>query len=358
MSRNLNVSTSWPAKQRETSSTLKNSFNDLPSSIDPDENVPDLRMPNTDLAPWMEKAISAGQYTLEQANVLRAQRQNVVEVAHAAIQQYERERTSKSAMPLTTTTSLKNTIDNFATARKNAKSPLAKPSMFPYCKFRSCQACRPTFRERTWERFENGDAKDVSSTAGRGSSRVHETRPLASRELMTTIGLKALTPLIPPTHHLKLRSGSVSDSDIRLQNVRRGSDASSSLRGTGSVCITEALTPETQDVADAGFELDSNSGDFRDSIIRAFRGVPTRKPSAYSIRTMEIGSELEQGMASCKDPDDFSMMEATGMPLPEGEPVDRHVGDFGEDEELELVESISVTEESADLGVADIITSV
>ena len=315
----LKDSISAVADQRRIITVAKKPIYDLLQNSDPDDNIPKFRMPTGDLAPWMEKAIAHGYYTAEQVEILRAQRQNVVHVANAAVEQYEQEAMSEDATCLPTASASNGTTDNAAANEKNEASPLPKLKMFPYCKFRSCQACRPTFRERTWERFEDVYAKDASAIIESEKKDLYETRPLASREVMKTIGLKAPAPPAPPAHRLRrLRPGSVSDSNIRLRNTDGNLGSKSLSCDTESVHVTNPATPESQDVADAGLELDSGTSSFRGSLVRAFRGALNRSQISRSVKKQKTESESDTNidLALWKSLNDSLLKEAASVPLP------------------------------------------
>ncbi len=309
----------------------------------------------------MERAISNGHYTLEQINLLQAQRQNVVGVANAAIEQYERETNAKANQFLKDASALEGAAAKATAAKAIDSPPLLRMKMFPYCKFRACQACRPTFRERAWERFEDAFDRDGSTFNKAGLQGPRDTKLLASCEIMRTIGLKAVIPPPLPTHRLRrLKPGSVSDSDMRLQGIIGRRDSSSVNGDTRNSPATDGAIPRAQDVADAGLELDSESSRFRDSIMRAFRGVVERSHSSHSTKKRKMASEPKTSadMASWNNSDDALLEEAASVPLPEPEAVDKLVTYFGDTGEVQLGEGVALTEESADLGTADIITSV
>lgn len=347
--------------QKETFSTTPTRLTyDLSAKSGLRENAPEFQMPTSDLAPWMERAITRGHYAPEQIKVLQAQRQNVVEVANAAIELYEQETTPKDTHFPAYASVSEGMAAKVAVSEREESPPLRKLKMFPYCKFRACQACRPTFRERTWERFENVYDKADSGTNTFECHRSHDTRPLASPKVMRAIGLTGEVHPAPPTHRpRRLRPGSVSDSDIRLHGMNGRLGTRALTCSTRSVPAMDAATPGTGDVADARLELESESTRFRESIMRAFRGVLPRSQSSRSIKKGRIASvsEASVDMASWYGQQDAVLKEAAGVSSPGPESVDRLVADFGDAAEVQLVEGVALTEESADLGAADIITS-
>ena len=162
------------------------------------------------LNPWVENAIQEGQYTLEQVATLRAQRQKVVDAIAAAedfIKNHP-EDVSNSLPPLSAIKSLSidasTSLPNPPTAevqdKKELEQPRAmtasqpKPSMFPFCKLRYCQTCRPTFRDRTWIKFEDVFTIDSHIPA---IDFEHDKRPISRVDLVRKLGLRELRPSRP-----------------------------------------------------------------------------------------------------------------------------------------------------------------
>ena len=350
------------ADQKEDVSTPNKSTYGSPTKHGPDNFVPEFRMPTANLPPWIEQAISHGHYTPEENILLQAQRQNVVMVANAAIEQYEREVAAKNTHLLHHASPSDGAAANAITFNTSEHRPsLLQAKMFPYCRFRACQACRPTFRERTWERFENVFARDsyISDEFTQGGLR--DSRPLASREIMRTIGLKAGSSPVPPTHSVRRpRTGSVSDSDLCPYGMIGSRDASSLGCPTRIPAAIDVATPETQDVADQDPELDIESSRFRDNIMRAVRGAVNRNHSSGSVKKRKMASDskpsIDRTLGNIRN--NALLQEAVDVPLPSVDSMDSLAANFRDAGEVHLAKGDALTEESADLGTADIITSV
>ena len=236
---------------KENGSRPMRPASDTTSTSGQEENTPGLRMPKTDLAPWMELAISQGEYTEEQIKVLRAQKQHVVDVANGAIEQFEREVQSKDTQLFENgSASYVGTVNAIVT-KMNESTPRLRSKLFPYCKFRACQACRPMFCDRAWERF------DTVLAIGRqvfDQSMIHTLPGLVrtdSCEVMETISLRTEEhPLVKTNCLEEPRLGSVSENDLCLygSNGRRTAKARS--RRTTDIPCTDVAFSRSQDVAD------------------------------------------------------------------------------------------------------------
>lgn len=310
------------------------------------------------LNPWVENAIQEGQYTLEQVATLRAQRQKVVDAIAAAedfIKNHP-EDVSNSLPPLSAvksssidaSTSLPNPPTAEVQDRKELEQPRAvtasqpKPSMFPFCKLRYCQNCRPTFRDRTWIKFEDVFTRDSHIPA---IDFEHDKRPISRVDLVRKLGLRELRPSRP--------------SRLSFHNARRY-----------SVNLTRQLLPNslhnrlsanlTGPYDSPGQGTEPESKGFRDGMKRAFRGMLMyRRRSSTSTRSSLTGKggleDIDFDIELWRDLNDELLREASNIPLPGHDGMD---GLGTEPGEMEVEEGVAVTEEGVDLGTADIIMSV
>ena len=364
------ISTSSDQHVQDSGSTA-NDVNNLsrPSPAlkeDPQFGEEDMLMPTAQLSPWIEKAIKDGHYTPEQIIRLRAQKQHVVDTATAAIHQFEHSRTSNpnaASQTPTTLPSVEVNPDLLDRVIDQVRGPSARPSsaakivlaqgakirMFPFCKFCACQLCRPTHRDRAWQSFD-----DIFE-------REHEipfihyddiNRPMASRSLMSTIGLHP--PPLPQRPVLR-------SSDSRTLYMRNEAGQIFLNPQRASYRKSAESTSSSPDIADMNVETESKG--FRESMKRAFKSMlSTRQPSSRSNKkrravdgtdsTEEDAVEFDMGL--WKELNDELLKEASGIPLPGKDSIEglrKDVGGVG-------MGGIAVTEEAADLGTADVIMSV
>ncbi len=345
----------------------------MPSSVVDEEarlGGEDTLMPTPELSPWIEKAIKDGHYTAEQIVKLRAQKQHVVDTAHAAIHQFEQSQTKSTNSPPQTPTTLQSVDANphlpisvinevrepSATSLSTAKVTLpqqAKTRMFPLCKFCACQLCRPGHRERAWQHFG-----DIFETEHEIPFIHYEdiNRPLASRSIMSTIGLHP-PPL--PQRPLLRSSGSRC-----LHSHNEAGRVSFNNKG-GSYRKSADPTSSATDIADVSVEADSKG--FRDSMKRAFKNMlitrQTSSRSKNSRRGARKGTDtteadaVEFDMGLWRELNDELLKEASGVPLPEKnslEGLSKEVASMS----LKGVGGVAVTEEAASLGTPDVIMSV
>ena len=338
----------------------------LPPAVDEDPGLgrEDAPLPTTQLSPWIEKAIKDGHYTSEQVAKLRAQKQQVVDTARAAINHFEQSQINRTNYPPQTSTTLQSVDANphlpfpiinevqepWAAGLPKAKVAPAQQSktrMFPFCKFCACQLCRPTHRDRAWQRFDDIFRNDPEIPF------IHyedDNRPLASASVMSRIGMRP--PQLPKRPLLR-------SIDSKAIYTRNEDGRVVSKNDTGSrPDSADRPTPST-DIADIKVEAESKG--FRESMKRAFksmlmarrpssaRAVPKRRAREGTDTTDEDAVEFDMGL--WKELNDELLREASGIPLPEKDSVE---GLSRRAAELD-VGGLAVTEEAADLGTADVI---
>lgn len=300
----------------------------------------------TRLSPWIEKAIQEGHYTPDQIFLMRVQRQNVLQ-SIAAAENYMMEHPELNSPPsthestITLTTKIKGLLPDRSKSEIQAvkepePSPAAmnlrfasKPQMFPACKFRYCQICRPTFRDRAWIKFDDIFADESCAST---IDFDHDERPISLLNLVCNLGLR----------EARLPRSQYGPKRVILPN---------------GLCHRRTISPD-----DVRMESERNS--FRRGVMRAFRGMlmSGRRSSRSRSRT----SSRRTGRMSSKDVnaidgsdlglwrslDDELLQLAASVHLPGHDGMD---GLGTEDAEIEVEDGIAVTEEGVDLGAADVI---
>ena len=345
--------------------TPRSSYDDLQTKLIHGASEPELQMPVAELAPWIESAIKNKQYSPNQIEILRAQKQKVVDVAKAAIEQYEQESIFKD--PTCQTDSRRTDGESQSKDEHVIEgSPLPtqlKHRMFPYCKFRACQTCRPAFRDRTWQRFDEMYTNNASVITNSKKYDVYDTRPLASRKVMQEIGRRAPEPIAlskPPLVRRRHASlGNQLKQNENLRTLESSSEIQSIPYATDKIQITNPTSLEPQDIADADSQISSGTRSFHESISRVLKDL-SRRDKSRSSKKRRTRSEFNESLdaALCNSLDMSLLEEAASVPLPEQNTMDGLVGEVVELEKVNLADGIAVKEESAELGAADVITSV
>ena len=335
-------------------------------------------MPTAQLSPWVDKAIQDGHYTPEQIVKLRAQKQHVVDTARAAVHQFEQSQTKNTKcspqtpptlQPIDMSPQLPFPVINEAQKPAFISSPSAKVAsarqansrMFPFCRFCACHLCRPNHRERTWQHFDDIFESDYDIPFIHYEDR---NRPLASRSIMSTIGLRP--PRVPQRPHLR-----PTDSTALYSRNEAGQIFFNNNNNNESYRKSADITRSSStDIADTTTEAESKG--FRESMKRAFKGMLTarqtssRSSSHNRKRKARDGTDtseedaVEFDMGLWKELNDELLKEASGVPLPGKDSIERlskdvagvSIGIGG------AVGGVAVTEEAADLGTADVIMSV
>lgn len=356
-----------------------NGFNHLsilPPAVDEDPRLggEDAQMPTNQLSPWIEKAIQDGHYTPDQVAKLRAQKQHVVDNARAAIDHFEQSQTNNTNSSPQTSTTLQSVDanphlpfpvinevqDTAATGSSTTKKALAQRSrirMFPFCKFCACQLCRPTHRDRAWQRFDDIFERDHEIPF------IHyedSNRPLASASIVSHIGLRP--PRLPKRPLLRPLDSRILYSHDEGRQV---------VVNNNSECYRKSAdsTSSSTDVTEMKVEAESRG--FRESMKRAFKSMLiTRSDSSRSTRKRKAreGTDttdedaVEFDMSLWKKLNDELLKEASGVPLPEKDSIEglsNEVAEMGVGGDVGGgVGGVAVMEEAADLGTVDVIMSV
>lgn len=328
----------------------------------------DSSMLTTRLNPWVEKAIVEGHYTDEQVAVLRAQKQKVFDTATAAIQTFEQSQNEIYSLSQATATSpsvdpnphlpfpvIHESHEASNTDRFLRKGSFESPrlQMFPHCKFRACQLCRPTYRDRTWLCFDEVFRMPMPF---RVPGLEDENRPLASLPVMRNIGLRKPRRQTPRPRLRKFDSRTVYEfsEDGTIVLSRKSSDHAAS-----------DTAVQSSDIADATLEPESRG--FRESMKRAFRGMLAarqtstrvggrRRRTRESTTSDEDAAEFDMGL--WQEMNDELLNDASSVPLPVKDSIDGFADGILDQVEETDIGGVAVTEEAADLHAADIIMSV
>ena len=319
-----------------------------------------FQMPSPQLSPWIEKAIKEGHYTSEQVKILRAQKQKVVDTAFAAVERFNSAQARDFKSPGKKGSALQsvdanpllpcpviNEAQNPSTIDASILFTEPKAHMFPYCKYRACQLCRPTFRDRTWQCFNEIFANNSPINHDHIEA---EGRPLADPAIMRTIGLREP----PPRRRPQLRA--VDSRDIYTIN------------GAGQIVLKKnsyRKTPDVSESADVADEkVESETKGFRESWKRAIKGMLTNPRNSIGSnfkrmsRNSGEGNNVEIDASELTEVstymDDDLLIEASNVPLPTNDSIEK----FAEDVEEGDIGGVAITEEAAETGTADIIMSV
>ncbi|KAL8964675.1 MAG: hypothetical protein Q9197_006849, partial [Variospora fuerteventurae] len=339
------------------------SQDDSEDDFDPaQDRVVEPSLTTADLAPWIQDAIAKGHYTEAQVEKMVAQRQKVLDTVSASETHFRKTQSSPRRMSSRKSRALSTSIEANAhlpfpvitevasSTTDTTRQPIdrsngPRPRIFPLCRYRACQLCRPTYRDRTWQVLEDAFITKVTPPD------IYEndpTRPLSDPYVLRTLGLRKAKAGRPP-----LRT--FDSMGIYTINAQ-GQLALSSGNGTRST----ALNDLSADVADQKAEADSQG--FRDSVKRAFKGMllsrkrdsGSSKYSRGSSRKKRIPDDgsAEFDLSLWRELSEELLREAARIPLPGHDGKD---GLEAEEDEVEVEDGVAVTEEAVDLGTADII---
>ena len=322
------------------------------------EDQADLELARPQLSSWVENAIRDGHYTPEQVKTLRAQRENVIQRTLISIRMFEQSQDSDVNSPIESRLSqhlyteppsplpaTPDAIRESAVSKAGFRAPLCvepKLKLYPHCKYRACHHCRPTYRDRTWQCFEEifSDRSPIDLDLLKANE-----RPMASVSLLRNIGLRS-----QPRGRPRLRSF-----DSRSLYT---------LNDTGQIVHKnnayhkESTLPTSYDITD--IRDDPESKGFRESMKRAFKGLlASRRSKNYSVsdKTKSDAAALstepdavEFDVGLYRELSDELLSEAASIPLP----LDDSLGAITASTE----EIVAVTEEAAETGAADLILAV
>ena len=351
------------------------------------------------LNPWMEKAIHDGHYTPEQIRILRTQKRKVNDILSSVDGKLEWipeldtsvvavgppamrpalpiiSNLSSNMSPSSSGDATQETSDVFSHGSTNRNSSYSCQSrslpLFPVCCYRTCSTCRPTFRDRSWQRFGEVLLDDVQVPT------LNEEKTLLSDvRLVRELGLNAQLPCERRCGRMRLSTQEQEEFQAGNEEYNRSmkeeDEAERSIYFAG--VRTEARPASSARNLGNGQE----SVGFRDSIRHAFRGMllgrrresivreelesrrkdgkRSTKASVKSLRTaprrpQEDTEESDLGV--WEDLDENWALEASRVSLPPTETEHEVMGE-GVDAEIHVPGGVALTEEGVDLGAADII---
>ena len=346
---------------------------DVPSPFEPrstdgmEEVLPshdmEVQSTNPRLNPWVENAITKGHYTPEQVQLLRAQKRTVIDNTRIILQRFEQNQTSEKNsprkskvsqslntvpdLPLGTTHNVVQRSDIEKTEYSAPLSAEPKLKMYPHCRYRACHYCRPTYRDRAWQCFDEIFSDDFTIDLDMLEA---EERPLASVSLLRTIGLRRAALRVRP----RLRS-------FDSRSIYALNDAGQIILKRDTYRKDSDL-PTSTDIADIRVETESKG--FRESMKRAFKSMLANRLSKnYPELKRKVKSEarsltpdlnaVEFDVGLYRELNDELLREAAGTPLPNDsiESINAGMKDLA-------IGGVAVTEEAAETGTADIILSV
>ena len=335
--------------------------------VEPARNsIPSKPAWTADLAPWIQEAIARGHYTAEQIETMVAQRQKVIDTVAASEAHFKKTQSASNRTSGRKSTSTVTSVDAshhlpIPTIQEVAQASLdpirqsvdessaMKARIFPYCRYRACQICRPSYRDRTWQVFEDAFATKLLPP---DLCDIDVDRPTSRRDLVRNIGTRKARAPRPPLRTL--------DSMVLYGVNNEGR----MVLNSANVSSSEPMDAMAADVADERTEPDSKG--FRDSVKRAFKGMlmSSRKRESWSskyskrsARKMDVpeNDDAEFDLGLWKQLSEELQREAAAIPLPGHDGKD---GIETEDDEVEVEDGVAVTEEAVETGVADIIMSV
>lgn len=334
---------------------------DLPRS-----SIPSKPAWTADLTPWIQEAIAKGHYTAEQIDKMVAQRQKVIDTIAASEAHFRKTRSASNRTSVRKSTSTHTSIaanpgltssegvgsNPDSTRQSLDQSAVAITRIFPYCRYRACQLCRPTYRDRTWQVFE-----DTFTTKSQPPNLrdIDADRPVSDLNLLRNIGtrkVRAPRPVLRTFDSMGL--------------YRVNGEGRLAFNGTNTSAFPEPIDSLAADLADRN-NTEPDSKGFRDSVKRAFKGMLmssrkreswSSKHSRKSARKMEApeNDSAEFDLGLWKELNEELLKEAAGITLPGHDGKDGLEMD-GEDV-VEVEGGVAVTEEAVETGTADIIMSV
>lgn len=303
------------------------------------------------LSGWIVKAIEDGHYTAEQIEILKAQKRKVKETI-TALEDPFRVSNGKPAVSLApeSSTTLPSIDSNphllppVVTEAPETQSTHQTPEwaaqprakLFPDCRWKCCHACRPTYRDRSWQSLKGVLAGNMAPFTVEDFNNHRVTDANVARSL----GLRN-PPIFDAFEDINVESTEEEENIFSDLDLRRANEQNEER------------------------EEDSSSKGFRASVKRAFRGMlMSRRRNSFSShisaksrkrslrRDGEDGEEFDIGL--WRDMNDELLQAAADIRLP-GDGMD---GVEFEKEEVEVEGGVAVTEEAVDLRTADIIMSV
>ncbi|KAL8799643.1 MAG: hypothetical protein Q9182_005745 [Xanthomendoza sp. 2 TL-2023] len=331
-------------------------------------SIPSKPAWTADLTPWIQEAIADGHYTAEQIEKMVAQRQKVIDTIQASEAHYQKTQSDIKRTSSRKSTSTSTSVDPHAHRSHEAKGPgqdsarqsvdqpaTTKARIFPYCRYRACQLCRPTYRDRTWQVLENAFITKILPPELHD---IDADRPISNLNLVRNIGTRKARSSRPALRTMD------SMGLYRVNAEGRVALNGNTRNATGLIDSVDQLTA---DLAARNVDTEPDTKGFRDSVKRAFKGMlmSSRKRDSWSshhskrsaTRKLEMPgneSDAELDLGLWRELSEELLKEAAGIELP------GHDGKDGLEfaEEVEVEGGVAVTEEAVETGTADIIMSV
>ena len=307
------------------------------------------------LKPWMENAVKEGKYTAEQEAKLRAQRQQVLDTIAKSEIQFEQQLDGLPAS-LDDISKVQESVPLDPTTPKMSSPQKPKTRLFPHCIQRACHHCRPTFKDRVWQRLEDVFADDTPVEI----CFEIEQRPLSDLDNVRELGTRLpATPARSPVSKNPASAGPFSCNEP-IQSISNGTSDDS----------YNALKRDLQ--ATLAPQRDPDPSGFRKSMKKNFkRMLMSRRNSFYQTApSSPVGTPTDQQLApQTMDGDegfdlglwrqlnDEVLTEAASTRLP-GEDGNGGLEEGNGNGAGESEEALALTEEAVDLGTADIIVAV
>lgn len=312
----------------------------------------------TQLSPWIEEAIADGHYTAEQELILRQQKQNVNDKIAAAIQHFNETEaeavTSSEQSPSVTANSLLpfpviGQASDSQTDNLLPSMPTPAARIFPYCEQRACHNCRPTFRDRTWLKFDEIFENHTIPTIDFGT----DNRPLTSPAIVSSLGIRE-----PKRRRQRPLLHSFDSMGITRARSGKRTLESATSNGIDSLGLADPGEVEGKGlrhtIKRAFREMLMSR---RDSVASTRSSINATRPSRRTRLQKEASTEdsMEDDLGLWKDVNEKLLMEASHVRLPGR---DGHDGLDAQAEEVEVLDGVAVTEEAVEARTADVIMSV
>ncbi|KAL8688958.1 MAG: hypothetical protein Q9224_004758, partial [Gallowayella concinna] len=240
----------------------------------PRNSIPSQPAWTADLTPWIQEAIAKGHYTVEQIEKMVAQRQKVIDTIEASEAHYKKTQTASNRTSVRKSSSTTTSIDANSRLSNEPAGPsqdsvrqsvdqsatTTKPRIFPYCRYRACQLCRPTYRDRTWQILENAFITKILPPE------IHDIdadRPISNLNLVRNIGTRKERFSRPALRALDSMGLYRVDAEGRLASNNNNNN----IGNTSG--FPESIDQSTADVADGNNNNNNNTDPdtkgFRDS---------------------------------------------------------------------------------------------
>lgn len=347
-----------------------------PQAGDPHIDQHAMGLPSVTLSSWMEQAILEGHYTAEQITVLRAQRQKVKDCITVAQNEYmHKEKLKLEASDRRLATAADNSnfpspiirgISNGDTFQQSLPSamnseralPLSRLKIVPDCDYKTCQACRPISRDRSWQCVNHVLESPLPDSP---PDFALSNRPISDSNLVRRLGLWKPRPR--PHTFESFDNTILTDDDQSQTDISHQSSH---------------INRESRDPSATGFRASARRA-YKDVMLRSRNGsTHSRDSNESDTSTLSLaerrlkrrealgqwnGRKYDRGLGYKGN---RSSRYAFGSRLwrKEAQPessVLRHPkseADIQADSEVKVEDGIAVTEEGVDLRTADIIMQV